>query len=163
MKIKKLLSVILAFLLCFGFISVIGSAQETEGDSEFLDTPELPKTEQIEVFVVYRPLTSLFSFAGIGPSFEGVVLRVTYPDGTAETVTLETDWIGFSEYVAGDFNVYTDYFDTMEIKTLGINKQKIRLNGVKNDVEYDGMCDVEYLYIPSFGEIFYLITSFVRI
>ena len=54
-------------------------------------------------------------------------------------------------------------FDTMEIKTLGINKQKIRLNGVKNDVEYDGMCDVEYLYIPSFGEIFYLITSFVRI
>ena len=163
MKLKKLFSVVLTFLLCFSFVSAVGSAEEIENDSDFLDTPTLPTVEEVEVSVVYRPLKSLVSFAGFGPLFDGTVLKVTYPDGSSETVTLETNWTGLSDYVAGDFNVYTSYFDTMNVKSPGINKQRIVLNGVKDDVEYDGVCSLDYLYIPSFGEIFYLIDSLVRI
>lgn len=163
MKLKKLLSVVLAFLLCFGFVSAVGSAEEIENDSDFLDTPTLPTVEEVEVSVVYRPLKSLVSFAGFGPLFDGTVLKITYPDTTAEIVTFETNWTGLSNYVAGDFNVYISYFDTMNIKTPGINKQRILLNGAKDDVEYEGVCNLDYLYIPSPGEIFYLIDSLIRI
>ncbi len=162
MKIKRLLSVVLALLLCFGSMS-IASAQEIENDSDFLDTPTLPTVEEVEVSVVYRPLKSLVSFAGFGPLFDGTVLKVTYPDGSSETVTLETNWTGLSDYVAGDFNVYTSYFDTMNVKSPGINKQRILLNGAKDDVEYEGVCNLDYLYIPSPGEIFYLIDLLIRI
>lgn len=163
MKLKKLLSVVLAFSLCFGFVSAVGSAEEIENDSDFLDTPTLPTVEEVEVSVVYRPLKSLVSFAGFGPVLDGTVLKITYPDGQTEKVTVETNWIGFSDYVAGEFNVNISYFDTMNIKTPGINKQRILLNGAKDDVEYDGVCSLDYLYIPSLGEIFYLIDSLVRI
>ena len=164
MKIKKLLSVILAVLLCFGFVSAVGSAEEIENDSDFLDTPTLPTVEEVEVSAVYRPLKSLVSFAGFGPVLDGTVLKITYPDGTTEKVTLETNWTGLSDYVAGDFNVYTSYFDTMEIKTPGINKKKVILHGMKNDeTECEGICTLSYLYIPSPAEMIYLIDSLVRI
>ena len=95
--------------------------------------------------------------------FDGTVLKIIYPDGQTEMVTIETNWTGLSDYVAGDFNVYTYYFDTMKIKTLGINKKKIILNGIKNGVEYEGICDLTYLYIPSPAEFVYMIDSLVRI
>lgn len=156
MKLKRLLSVVLAFILCFGSFSIIASAEE---DSDFVDTPTLPTVEEVEVSVVYRPLKSLVSFAGFGPLLDGTVLKITYPDGKTEIVTVETNWIGFSSYVAGDFNVYVSYFDTEEVKTPGIYQKRIVLNGVKNNVEYEGTVDVYYLHIPSFGEMLYLIES----
>ncbi len=160
MKIKRLISVILALLLCFGSMTIIASAEE---DSDFLDTPTLPMVEAVEISVVFRPLQSLVSFANFGPLFDGTVLKITYPDGQTETVTVETNWTGLSDYVAGNFNVYTSYFDTMNIKVPGINKKRIVLNGAKDGVEYEGVCNLDYLYIPSPGEIFYLIDSLVRV
>ena len=109
MKLKKLLSVVLAIILCFGSMSIV-SAQEVENDSDFLDTPTLPTVEEVEVSVVYRPLKSLVSFAGFGPVLDGTVLKITYPDGQTEKVTVETNWIGFSDYVAGEFNVNISCF-----------------------------------------------------
>ncbi len=163
MRIKKLLSVILAFLLCFGFVSAVGSAEEIENDSDFLDTPTLPTVEEVEVSVVYRPLKSLVSFAGFGPLFDGTVLKITYADGKTETVTVQTNWTGLSDYVAGNYNIYTSYFETMEIKSPGINKKKVILNGMENGIEYEGSCNLSYLYIPSPVECFYLIASLFRI
>ncbi len=163
MKIKRLLSVVLAIIFCFGSLSIITSAEEIEGDSEFIDTPTLPTVEDVEVSVIFRPIQSLVSVAGFGPLFDGTVLKITYPDGQTETVTIQTNWTGLSDYVAGNFNVYTNHFDTMNIKTPGINKKKIVLNGMKDGIEYEGICDLNYLYIPSVAECFYLIDSLVRI
>lgn len=162
MKIKKLISLVLAFILCLCSLSIIASAEGFDDDSDFVDTPTLPPCEEIEVSVVFRPLEGLISFAGFGPVFDGTVLKITYPDGETETVTLETNWTGLSSYVAGNFNVYADYFETQEIKTLGINKKEIILNGAKNGVEYEGKCSLDYLLIPSPAECFYLIDSYVR-
>lgn len=162
MKIRKLLSLVLAFILCLGSFSIIASAEGAEDDSDFVDTPTLPPCEEIEVSVVFRPLEGLISFAGFGPVFDGTVLKITYPDGETETVTLQTNWTGLSSYVAGNFNVYINYFDTQEIKTPGINKKKIVLHGMKNGVEYEGSCNLDYLCIPSPVECFYLVDSYVR-
>ncbi len=164
MKIKKLLSVVLALLLCFGSMSIIASAEGIEDDSDFVDTPTLPPCESVEISVVFRPLQSFVSVAGFGPLFDGTVLKIVYADGNTETVTMQKNWTNLSDYVAGDFNVYTNYFDTMNIKTPGINKQKIVLHGMKNGIEYEGVYgDLAYLYIPSPAEIIYLIDSLVRI
>lgn len=162
MKIRKLLSLLLAFILCLGSFSIISSAEGIEDDSDFVDTPTLLPCDDIEVSVVFRPLEGLISFAGFGPVFDGTVLKITYPDGKSETVTVKTNWIGFSSYTAGKFIVYTDYFETQEIKTLGIEKIRISLHGVNNGIEYGGSCNMNYLYIPSPAEFFYFVDSYFR-
>lgn len=162
MKIKNLLAIILAFLLIITSLSVIASAEGVEDDSDFVDTPTLPTCETIDVSVVFRPLEGLISFAGFGPVFDGTVLNITYPDGESETVTVKTNWIGFSSYVAGNFNVYTDYFETQEIKMPGIEKIRIVLHGMNNGVEYEGSINLDYFYIPSPAECFYLVDSYFR-
>lgn len=165
MKLKKLLSIILVLVLCLCSLTVFASAEENIEEPGYNEgfMPTLPPSEEVEVDVVFRPLKSFVSFAGFGPFLEGSILKITYSDGTSEKVTLERSDNDFSEYVAGDFYVYYGWFDTMKIKTPGINIKTIVIDGFKNDINYSGNFNLSYFYIPSMAEIFYLLTSLFRI
>ncbi len=165
MKIKKLLLVVLVFAMCLCSLTVFASAEENIEEPGYNEgfMPTLPPCEDVEVSVIYRPLKSFVSFAGFGPFLEGSIIKITYSDGTSEKVTLERSDNDFSEYVAGDFYVYYGLFDTMEIKTPGINIKTIVIDGFKNGINYSGNFNLSYFYIPSVAEIFYLLTSLFRI
>lgn len=165
MKIKKLLSIIFALVLCLCSLTVFASAEENIKEPDYNEgfMPTLPPSEDVEISVVYRPLKSFVSFAKLGPFLEGTVLKITYSDGTSENVTLEKSNNDFSEYVAGDYYVYFGLFDTMEIKSPGINKKTIVIDGFKNDVNYSGVYSMSYFYIPHPAECFYLLISLFKI
>lgn len=165
MKLKKLLLIILAFVLCFSSLTVIAYAEENADAPSCNEgfMPTLPPSEDVEVSVVYRPLKSFVSFGNFGPFFGGAVFKITYSDGTSENITLEKSDNDFSEYVAGDYYIYYGLFETMEIKTPGINKKTIVIDGFKNDINYSGNVNLSYLYIPTPIECYYLLTSLFKI
>lgn len=165
MKIKRILSIFLVITLSFGMCTIAFAEENIgipEDGEDFM--PTLPPSEDVEISVVYRPLKSMVSFANFGPFLAGTVLEVTYADGKTETVILQTNWTGLSDYVAGKYNVYTSYFNTMEIKSPGINQKTIYITKHENGILYEGLYkDFSYLYIPSLGEWLYLFSSLIRI
>ena len=165
MKFKKLLSVILAIVLCLCSLTIVASAEENIEEPGYNEgfMPTLPTCEDIEISVVYRPLKSFVSFANYGPFFEDTIFKITYSDGTSENIMLENSDNDFSEYVADDYYIYYGLFETMEIKTPGINKKTIVVDGLKNGVNYSGNINLSYFYIPSPIECFYLLTSLFKI
>ena len=154
MKIKRILSIFLIFALSFGMCTIAFAEENIgipEDDVGFM--PTLPPCEEVDVSVVYRPITSMVSFANFGPFLDGMVLKVTYADGTSEYITLEKDESDYWDYVAGDYYVYFGFLETTEVKSPGINHKRIAIDGFKGDMNYAGIYeDFSYLYIPSLGE-----------
>lgn len=168
MKIKKLLSIILAMVLCFCSLTVFASAQENTEEPGCNEgfMPTLPPSEEVEVSVLYRPLKSFFIFGVSSPDLKGTVLGITYPDGTSEKVKIEKSDNDFSDYVAGKYYIYTRLFYDPELISFGLNNQKIIVDYYEPEegIEYSGMCnDYKYLYIPSAEELFYFISALFRI
>ncbi|MBE6772324.1 MAG: hypothetical protein E7547_09320 [Ruminococcaceae bacterium] len=155
MKIKKLLSIVLALTLCFCSLTAVAYAEENTEDEALM--PTLPPTEEVDISVVYRPLKSLVSYSDYGPFLDGIVLKITYSDGTSETVAITIKGGEPLEYDAGKFNVYTNLFNTAEVRSPGINTKKIVIDTYENGVEYSGECEIEYLYIPSFVELIFML------
>ncbi|MBQ3045900.1 MAG: hypothetical protein IJO03_09630 [Clostridia bacterium] len=149
MKIKKLLSIVMAMVLCFCSLTVVAYAQES--------------TEEVDVSAVYRPLKSFVSFADYGPFLDGIVLKITYSDGTSETVKIAQKDGDPLEYVAGKYDIHTNFFNTAEVRSPGINKKKIVAETYENGVEYSGACEIDYLYIPSPAELIYLFYAVIKI
>lgn len=164
MKIKKLLAIVMVLALCFCFSTLIVSAEENtevaDGNEGFM--PTLPPCEEVDISVVYRPLKSCVSFADYGPFLDGIVLEITYPDGTNETVTIAQKDGDSLEYDAGKYNVYTNFFNTTEVRSPGINTKKFVIDTYEDGVEYSGECEIDYLYIPSFGELILMFYYMVR-
>lgn len=162
MKIKRILSIFLILALSFGMCTIAFAEENTEISEDDVDMI-LPPCEDVEVSVVYRPLKSMISFAGFGPMYEGTVLKITYTDGRTEVVILENNWTGLSDYVAGDYYVNVDLFNTMEVKSPGINRKSIYIGKTVNGVQYEGLCrDFTYLYIPSLGEWMFMISNIFK-
>lgn len=159
MKIKKLLSVVLAFAICLCSLTVFASAEENIEEPGYNKgfMPTLPPCEEVEVSVVYRPIASWISYADYGPLLDGIVLKITYSDGTDETVTITEKDGDPLVYVAGKYNVYTNFFNTAEIRSPGINMKKIVVDTYENGVDYSGECEIDYLYIPSFAELVFML------
>ena len=167
MKIKKLLSLFLAIILCMSSLTLFASGEENIGipEDDFGEAT-LPPCEEVGISVVYRPLKSMVSFANFGPFLEGTVLEVTYADGTIDLITVESKKAEDEPliYVAGDYNVNINLFNTMEIKSPGINQKTIYITKYENGIQYEGLYeDFSYLYIPSLGEWLYLLSSLIRI
>lgn len=165
MRIKKLLAIVMVLVLCFCSSTLIVSAEENTEQPGYNEgfMPTLPPCEEVEISVAYRPLKSMFSFADFGPFLDGIVLKIKYSDGTNETVTITKKDGEPLVYVAGKYDVYTNFFNTAEVKSPGINTKKIVLDTYENGVEYSGVCEIDYLYIPSPAELFYLLSSLIRI
>lgn len=160
MRIKKILAIVMALALCLCSLTAIAYAEENTEDEAFM--PTLPPTEEVDISVVYRPLKSCVSYADYGPFLDGIVLKVTCSDGTSEMVTITIKGVEPLEYDAGKFNVYTDFFNTAEVRSPGINTKKIVIDTYEDGVEYSGECEIDYLYIPSFGELVFMIYYVVR-
>ncbi len=162
MKIKKFFAIFMVLVLCCCSSTLIVSAEENakviDGNEEFMST----LCEEVDVSVVYRPFKSCVFFADYGPFLDGIVLKITYSDGTNETVTIAKKEGDPLVYVAGKYNVYTNYFNTADVRSPGINMKKIVVDTYENGVEYSGACEIDYLYIPSFGELVFMFYYMVR-
>lgn len=155
MKLKKLLSVVLVFVLFLCSLTVIASAEEN---------PEQSGADEVKVSIAFRPLKSYIVVGVSSPDLEGTVLKIIYPDGTSENVTIEKSDSDSSGYVAGKHRIYTQLFNDPQLISFGLNTEKIIVRCNSEDgAEYSGMySDYKYLYIPSAEEIFYFISALVR-
>lgn len=163
MKIKRILSIFLILALSFGMCTVAFAEENTEISEDDVDMI-LPPCEDVDVSVVYRPITSMVSFANFGPFLDGTVLKVTYADGTSEYITITSEQAEDDSlvYVAGDYNVNVNFFNTMEVKSPGISRKSFYIGKTVNGVQYEGLCrDFTYLYISSLGELIYKINCFL--
>ena len=163
MKIKRILSIFLVLTLSFGICTIAFAEENIDiPNPDEGNMPTLPPCEEVEVSVVYRPITSMISFANFGPFLDGMVLKVTYADGTSEHITITSEKAEDDSliYVAGDYYVDVNLFNTMEVKSPGINRKSFYIIKTVNGVEYEGLYrDFTYLYIPSLGELIYNIPS----
>lgn len=159
---KKLLlraiSVILVFVLSF---TSAGLPSAFAADDE----PEFPcggVIEEVDVKILYAPLMNRIAIGGYGPILTGTVLKVTYPDGESEILTVKQNG---NEYCAGDYSVYISYFGFEPvIIDYGIAKENVYINrDIENHVGYSGMTDFTYLNLPSVVDIAYLISAYFRI
>ena len=161
MKKFLLKTVSLILVLILSFVSA-GMLNAYAADDE----PEFPcggVIEEVDVKILYAPLTSRVVIGRFGPVITGTVLKVTYPDGKSEILTVVKDG---GDYYAGDFSVYISYFDIESIQVVdyGILKQPLQINkDIENFVGYSGETDFLYLILPSFAEIIYLISAYCRI
>ncbi len=157
---KKLLlraiSVILVFVLSFtsaGLLSAFAADDE----------PEFPcggVIEEVDVKILYTPLMNRIAIGGYGPILTGTVLKVTYPDGESEILTVEKN---DNYYSAGDYSVKIFNVDPVIID-YGIAKENVYINrDIENHVGYSGMTDFTYLNLPSVVDIAYLISAYFRI
>lgn len=156
MKIKKLLSIVLVSAIFLCTLTVFASAEENTGK---------PETYEVKVSVDYRPLKSYLVIGVSSPDLEGTVLKITYPDGTVEKVTIEKSDNDSSTYIAGKYRIYTRLFNEPQLISFGLNTEKIIVRYNSEDgAEYSGMfSDYKYLYIPSAEEVLYFISTLVRI
>lgn len=164
MKIKRILSIFLILALSFGMCTIAFAEENTEISEDDVDML-LPPCEDVDVSVVYRPITSMVSFANFGPFLDGTVLKVTYADGTSEYITITSEQAEDDSlvYVAGDYYVNVNFFNTMEVKSPGISRKSFYIGKTVNGVQYEGLYrDFTYLYIPSLGEWMFMISNIFK-
>lgn len=91
MVVKKITAFLLAVALCFSVFCALPAyaAEETEA-------------KLTGVSVVYAPLTSRIVWGTDSPILSGVVLKLTYDDGSSETATVKLTDEGFK---ANGYNV----------------------------------------------------------
>lgn len=160
---KKLLlktfSAILVFVLTFTSAGLM-NASATDDEPEF---PCGGVIEEVDVKILYAPPIRRVVIGGFGPIITGTALKVTYPNGESEILTVKQNG---SKYYAGDFQVYTSYFGVEpNITDYGIESRTIRISneGEQQFGGYSGAVDFIYLNLPSFADIVYLISAYFRI
>lgn len=158
---KKLLlktfSVILVFVLTFTSAGLI-NAYATDDEPDF---PCGGVIEEVDVKILYAPPTSRVVIGGFGPVITGTVLKITYPNGESEILTVKQNG---NEYYAGDFSVYMFYFGFEPVITdYGIESKTIYISTEgKQHVDYSGEADFIYLNLPSVMEFVYLVSAYFR-
>ncbi|MBO5409911.1 MAG: hypothetical protein J6A60_01475 [Clostridia bacterium] len=155
----KMFSVILVFVLTFTSARLL-NASATDDEPEF---PCGGVVEEVEVKIFYAPLISRVVIGGFGPVLTGTVLRITYPNGESEFLTVEQNG---NEYYAGDFLVYINYFGFEPvIIDYGIVSESIYITSERKQQygSYSGEADFIYLNLPTFADIVYLISAYFRI
>lgn len=160
---KKLLlrtfSVILVFILTFTSVGLM-NAYATDDEPDF---PCGGVIEEVDVKILYAPLTSRVVIGGFGPVITGTVLKITYPNGESEILTVKQNG---NEYYAGDFSVYVPYFELESISVVdyGIVSKTIHISNEDQQYgDYSGEADFIYLNLPTVMEIVYLISAYFRI
>lgn len=134
----------------------VASAEES-------DLPCGGVVEEVDVKILYAPPTSRVVIGGFGPVITGTVLKIIYPNGESEILTVKQNG---NEYYAGDFSVHMSYFELESIQVVDygiISKTLYISNEGKQHGGYSGETDFIYLNLPSFGDIIYLISAYFRI
>lgn len=156
----KTVSLVMALAIIFTSAFALAASAEDVAENDF---PCGGVIEEVDVEILYAPLTSRIVIGGFGPVITGTVFKVTYLDGESEILTVKKNG---NEYYAGDFQVYTYYFGFEPIiSDYGIESRTIRISneGEQQFGGYSGEVDLKYLNLPSFADIAYLISAYFRI
>ncbi len=147
--LKKVLSVLLAVVLAVGAFSVATFAQSDE-------------IRNVDVEIVYAPITSKIVYeSAFSPV--GIVLKVTYPDGKTENLTVER--IDDGNYRAGNFNVTASLFKLEiigvgTVQYFGMQSVPIVLDYEAADgTVYKGVVNCDFFNFPSFVSLIYIIAD----
>lgn len=156
-RILKAAALILIMATVFSFTSPGFAASAEEADF-----PCGGVIEEVDVKILYAPLTSRVIIGGVGPILTGTVLKITYPDGESEILTVKQNG---NEYYAGDFSVYMPYFslESIQVVNYGVVSKTIRISNEGNQHGgCNGYADFVYLNLPSVAEVFYLISAYFK-
>lgn len=167
MNFKKFLSVILAIIICISTATVFAFAEDSEPN------PILPPTEDVEVTILYAPVISRIIYDKAGPFIDGMILKITYYDGSSEIVTVKrytdfsnTQSIYDNAYKAGDFTVSVwPYFFVDAIgypENYGEKEIGIHVVKRENNLTYEGIANLSVLSIPNPIEFFYCLKNIIR-
>lgn len=168
MNFKKFLSVILAIIIYISTATVFAFAEDSEPN------PILPPTEDVEVTILYAPVISRIIYDKSVPYIGGMVLKITYYDGSSEIVTaknkhsisFDSQSIYDNAYEAGDFTVYVwPYFFVDAIgypENYGEKEIGIHVVKRKNNLTYEGIANLSVLSIPNPIEFFYCLKNIIR-
>lgn len=156
---KKILSLILAFAVTLG-VCTFAFAENDCDDGDIM----LPPTEDIEVSVVYAPVTSRIVYNQKGPFYDGVILKITYCDGTSEILKVKRTENGY--YKAGDFNVdgFLFFLEAAgQISNYGIKTPGLHVSKHENGMLYEGSTGFAVISIPNIFEFFNCIRTLIKI
>lgn len=150
---KKLLALSLILSIVFSVMLSTAYAENTQED-----LPCGGAIELVDIKVLFTPISNLISISETKPSLTGTVLKITYPDGTNEIVTIEKTENG---YFAGKFSINYYTFDGLEMGEIinyGLVSKKITADSDDGAFEkYSGDFEFIYLHLPSFEDIYYMI------
>lgn len=153
---KRIFAFSLVLSIVFLCISAIPSVAYAENTQE--DLPCGGAIELVDIKVLFTPISNLIRISETKPSLTGTVLKVTYPDGTNEIVTVEKTENGYS---AGKFSINYYSFDGLEMGEIinyGLVSKKITADSDNGAFEkYSGDFEFVYLHLPSFEDIYYMI------
>lgn len=148
MVFKKILAVLLAMAVCLGVFCALPVYAEEEGAAKTIENVE----------IIYEPISSKFVYDHMGPNIAGMVLAITFSDGTAEEVTVIRDG---KSYKAGGYEAFADF---IFLTSMG-NPANYGLKNIPVYI-YDGENAVgdtyEILSIPSPIEFLYCIFNLLQ-
>lgn len=157
--ISKITAFFLALVTVFSLCTVVYADSEQKDD--FLCGGVI---EEADIRIVYIPLKSKIVFGNTEPDFEGMVIKVTYPDGKNEFLTVEKirDY-----YYAGDFHITvwdnTELDGRFKIKSFTgfeyVSKTIYFDTEIKNQIGYYDTVDFVCFKIPSPAEFFQNISA----
>ncbi len=159
MKTKSALLLIVAIVLSSIAMSVTAYAEVEE-------EPEYPcggVIEEVDVKILYTPISNLISISDTEPTLTGTVLKITYHDGTSEVVTVEGTE---RNYKAGKFSVSVYRFNGLnmgEIINYGLVSKTLSVYfDDKVPGGYSGETEFVFLHLPSIEDIYQLITAYFK-
>lgn len=143
---KKILSLTLALITVLGICS-LAFAQDDE-DVDMLLYP----IEDIEISILYAPITSRIVYDLADPNPCGMILKVTYYDGKTEIVMVRKykEW-----YVAGDYDIFVRGLynhETGKPENYGIKEAYIFVGKHGYNMTYEGTANFNVLSIPDITE-----------
>ncbi len=135
--------------------------------AEIEEEPEFPcggVIEEVDIKILYTPISNLISISETEPTLTGTVLKITYPDGTSEILTVEETERGY--YQAGKFSVRVYRFNGLnmgEIIDYGLVSKTISLYyEFESFGGYSGDTEFVFLHLPSFEDIYQMITAYFK-
>jgi len=156
----KFISVMLVFALSSASAGLFCTGAAAEEENNF---PCGGVIEQVDMKIIYLPLYSRVVIGNFGPVLTGTVLKVTYPDGESEILTVKQNG---NEYYAGDYSVHINYFGFEPVITdYGFVCEPLHISDEYKlqHTRYRGETDFVYLNLPSVADIVYIISAYCRI
>lgn len=157
MSFKKLLSIVLAVIICISSAYVFAFAEDNS-DGDIM----LPPSEDVEVSIVYMPLKSRIIYNRLAPNLNGMIIKITYFDGRTETLKVKKVE---NAYKAGDFSIYSHCFFLEAIGQLsnyGTKTPSIYVSKHENELLYGGVTNYTAISIPNITEFFNCIKTIVN-
>ena len=153
-------------LLLIAAIILSSISMSVTAYAEIEEEPEYPcggVIEEVDIKILYTPISNLIRISETEPTLTGTVLKITYPDGTSEVVTVEKTE---RYYKAGKFsvNMYFPYGTSEKEKSsYGFMTKMISLYYQRESFGgYSGDTEFVFLHLPSIEDVYQMITAYFK-